>query len=118
MSKESNSKIPIDKFKKLFIDVYNDFPNSKVLETSINDIILSENDRKLLCDNNYLIREKIWYRNKFMYFYGLGPNGLSLVTAWKTEELSKDIRTMTWCIVVLTAIMVLIGVMQLYFAMK
>ena len=79
--------------KKLFYDLYSGYPNSRIHETAINKIIITEKDRLKLIEQNLLIREthNNSKNDKDYYNYGLGPAGLMLISTWNVEKLSRNV---------------------------
>jgi len=86
--------IEIDKFKELILDMYRGFPNWRYFGM-VEAVIKSEEDRTRLIKSGFLVREK----STKVFQYSLGPNSLSLVSAWKTEELTMQIWALTFMLV-------------------
>ncbi len=89
------NKKSISYFKRLILLMYENFPNFRVAEKAVKEIIIMGEDRKFLCKHGFFIEEK----TNEGHNYGLGPNALSLVSAWKTEELNKRIFILTLILV-------------------
>lgn len=101
------------KFKDLIINMYKYFPDSRYSNLIVHKIIKTEKDRLSLVNQGYLIVEEHSDRaNKF--WYGLGPNGINLVNAWKTEKLTNEIKILTKALLLLTGVLVVLTVLQLY----
>ena len=104
-------KIEVEKFRRLILEMYDGFPNYRYFGM-VEDVIKSEKDRKRLIKHGFLIKEKT---NKGEH-YSLGPNALSLVSSWKTEELTKNVRKLTWLLVVLTASLLALAIIPIIFS--
>ncbi|MFW5982930.1 MAG: hypothetical protein ACOCQ4_00365 [bacterium] len=94
----------LESFQDLINYLYERFPNGQLSEDIVNRIVVTENQRKELVKNSYLFRETTSNCDERKYSYSLGPNSLSLVSTWKTEELTKKIHNLTWVIVGLTVL--------------
>lgn len=87
-------KIEIEKFKDLFLDMYRGFPNyiytaeevKKIIKPAALLVLRSEKYLILLTDN---------MDEKKTKYYMLGPNALSLISAWKNERTSNRIEKLT-----------------------
>ena len=103
----------INKFKKLIFRLYLNFPNLQIKEGEIKKVIVTEKMRELLVKNGYLIKEPtINEDGEQMYYYSLGPNSLSLVSSWKTEELTEKMKNLTYWVIGLTLINILLVLIQ------
>jgi hypothetical protein len=107
----------LKEFKRLLMEMYATSPNVFSSREFVSPVIRSPDVLKHLEDSKILYSYEGMndMTNKKTKFYALGANGFSLISAWKTEELNKDVRRMTSSIVVLSAIIAMIGVMQLFF---
>jgi len=101
-------EIEVRKFKKLILDMYRGFPNWRY-HGMVEKIIKTEEDRKQLIDQGYLIREP----NLGKYTYGLGANALLLVNAWKMEQGSKLTAELTKGIYTFTIFLIAIALLQI-----
>jgi len=97
------------KFKKLIKKLYKYFPNGQIIEDEIKKVIISEKMRNQLINNSFLIKESIILEGKEKFYYSLGPNSLTLVSSWETEELTKKMKNLTYWIIVLTGISILLA---------
>ena len=103
----------IKTFRELINYFYNIFPNGLLSEDKINKIIVTEDVRKSLVEKRFLLREKLVSNKKYRFYYSLGPNSLSLVSSWKTEELTRSIKKLTWIAVVMTGISTILIIIQI-----
>ncbi len=99
-------------FKKLMLSMYRGFPNSRVAEKAVKSIIVTDEDLDLLCEGKFLLREPA----DGGYQYGLGPNALSLISAWKTERLTENLQKLTKILIAFGAFTILLMILQLFFA--
>lgn len=109
---KKENKDESEKIKNLFLDMFRGFPNWKY-KGMVEEIIVTEKDRELLMKHGYLDREKI--DNNWHYF--LGPNALPLISAWKTEQVNKEMRkqnkyllSLTSLITTLTIVLVMLAI--------
>jgi hypothetical protein len=89
--------------EKLLHKLYQGFPHSKLSEPSLLESNLSMDDINYLHKNGFLTKEKI----NGMNYYRIGPNGVTLISVRKSEE-------MTNLIIVLTSWSILIGLIQMW----
>jgi len=106
-----NQKIEVDKFKKLIREMYRGFPNWQ-FRKMVESVIVTDEMRKALIDAKFLMKEEYVADGNKCDVYMLGPNALSLVSAWETEDLTKSIRKLTWAVIVLTGISLALLVIQ------
>ena len=107
--KISIEKVDIEKFKNLIKYMYKRFPNSEY-SGIVEQIVKTEKMREELEKSGFLIKEV--YRDKEgkeKNMYMLGASALSLVSAWKTEELTKIIKTLTIIAVVFAGFSLLLN---------
>jgi len=112
MAKKSilwEEKIEVERFKELFLDMFKDFPNCRYSGKRVENVIKTEKDRLTLEKYGYLLIEKTDNRN----YYGLGPNALSLINSWKTEESTKKTEELTKLSLVLTAVIVVLSLVTI-----
>ena len=76
-----------DPVKKLFFKLWKNFPNG-LTSKEVEEIIVMQSVRNKLEEHGYLYVEKGIIDGKEKTYYGLGPNGVSLISAWKTEALT------------------------------
>src|SRR3989338_4886322 len=98
-------KIEVEKFKELILDMYRGFPNYRFYGM-VEAVIKTEEDRNRLIKHGFLIKEKTGKGDQ----YGLGPNSLPLVSAWKTEQLTKQINYLTWAILFLSIVILVVTI--------
>jgi len=98
-------KIEVEKFKELILDMYRGFPNYRFYGM-VEAVIKTEEDRNHLIKHGFLIKEKTDKVNQ----YGLWPNSLPLVSAWKTEQLTKQINYLTWAILFLSIVILVVTI--------
>ncbi|MFH1224573.1 MAG: hypothetical protein V1676_02095 [Candidatus Diapherotrites archaeon] len=91
------------KTKELFTALYKDYPDGRLPEERVHNIIVTEEDRNLLVKNGFLLMEDSFVRGKNKKYYNLGPNGLTLISSWEMERLTKWIIILTFVIIFLTA---------------
>ena len=102
-------KVEVEKFKNLIKYMYKRFPNSEY-SGIVEQIVKTEKMREELEKSGFLIKEV--YRDKEgkeKNMYMLGASALSLVSAWKTEELTKIIKTLTIIAVVFAGFSLLLN---------
>ena len=107
-------KVDVEKFKKLIKEMYKGFPNFEY-RGMVEKIITTEKVREELEKAKFLIKEEFADREGNLYnMYMLGPSALPLISAWKTEDLTKKIKTLTIWILVITGIALLINIINLF----
>jgi len=74
--------------KPLFMEMYKGFPNGRLSEEIVNKIIVTENDRNVLLDHGFLVKEDVISDGRVKRHYNLGPNALPLISSWKMEKLT------------------------------
>ena len=108
IKKHLKKEIEVNKFKKLVKDMYRGFPNFQY-SNEVEKIIVMEEVRDELIKHGFLIKmTPIVNKNGEKLPYMLGPNSLSLVSAWKTEKLTR------W-VIVLSIISLLTAISTLFF---
>ena len=107
MVREEESAQQTEKFKWLIKEMYKRFPNIRISENRIKEVIVTKEDRDSLVQHGYFIREPMVSGDEEGFQYGLGPNSLNLITSWKNEELTKKI-------VFLTVAFLTVGVLTLF----
>lgn len=96
-------------FKRLIKAMYKGFPNSRVSEEAIKSIVVTDEDRKFLVEHGFLFREP----TDKGFDYGLGPNALTLLSAWKIEKLTENIKWLTKILLVFGAITIVLMLTQI-----
>lgn len=99
-----------DTVKKILLSMYKNFSGNFISSKYIEEQIENPFVIQSLIKNHYL--------EPMGTDYSLGANALPLISAWKTEELSKEVRTMTRWLMILTAILLIITAAQLFFILK
>jgi len=90
-----NQGIESDKIKNLFLDMFRGYPNYRYRKDLIENVIITDNDRKELISSKFLLKEPV----NDTYTYRLGPNALPLISAWKTEKTNLSIIRLTWILI-------------------
>lgn len=105
----TDNKIEVEKFKDLIKEIYEGYPNWRYPQDKLHSVIISEEDRE------HLIKQKILTRSKpnGKYLYGLGPEGLSLVSNWKSEDFTENVNDLTKTLVKLTILAITIAIIAL-----
>jgi hypothetical protein len=111
-SKEDYCLAQPKKFRELIKDMYKGFPNLRVHEDRIKEVVITEEDRTALVDHGFFIRELHSSGGKEYYEYALGPNSLNLISAWKTEELNETIIKMNVAVVLLASLTVFVSIVN------
>jgi hypothetical protein len=93
--------------KKLFMDLYREFPNGRLSEEIVHKIFITEEDRNFLVKHGFLLREETISNGKIKKYYNLGPNALQLISSWKIEKL-------TICTVVLTVTILIATIVNIF----
>lgn len=89
--------------KVLFYNLYDMYPQGKDGSAWIYDVLPKE-DVKALIERGMLVSTKDGTK------MGLGPNGLSLISMWNTERLTRWVILLT----IITTILTIIGLLVLY----
>jgi len=97
-------------FKDLVLRMYRGFPNVRTTEEEVHKIVISDEDRERLEKQGYLYKEE-YSDGEIMY--GLGPNALNLVAAWKTEKLTEGIKRLTNLLLFFTTILAAFAFVQI-----
>ena len=100
------------KFRELIKDMYKGFPNLRLHEDRIKEVVITEEVRTALVDHGFFIREPHSSMGKEYYEYALGPNSLNLISAWKTEELNETIIKMNVAVVLLASLTVFVSIVN------
>jgi hypothetical protein len=87
------------KFKELILDMYRGFPRWYYVGM-IEPFIPLATDRENFVRLGFLIQKEVDGKT----VYGLGPNALSIVSAWETEHLTRQMHWLTWVMVVLAVL--------------
>lgn len=101
-------KIEVNKFRNLILDMYRGFPNWRYIGM-VEQVVKSQRDRKSLIKHGFLIRDNVNGRQ----VYGLGPNGLMLVNAWKTEKLTRYATFLAWLGVAVAVLSIIVQLTRL-----
>lgn len=104
------TKVEVNRFKKLILDMYRGFPNFQY-SGMVEQVVVMQNVRDKLIESGFLLREKHAREGIAYDVYMLGPNALALVSAWNTEDLTRQIRILT---IIAAAISVLSLVIALF----
>jgi len=101
-------KVPEEsqKIKELFLDMFRGFPNYRYRKDLIENVIITETDRKELINCGYLLKEPI----NGTYTYRLGPKVLPLISTWKTEQVNEKFRNQNKTLVSLTSTVTLLTI--------
>ncbi len=95
-----------DNVKKILLSMYANFSGNFISSDYIKSEIENPFVIQSLVENHYL--EPMGEKD-----YSLGANALPLISAWKTEELTKKITALTILVVILTIIMAMISIIQM-----
>ncbi|MFH1365040.1 MAG: hypothetical protein ABIH28_00455 [archaeon] len=106
-----NQKIEVNKFKKLIREMYRGFPNWQ-FRKMVEEVIVTDEMRNALIDAKFLMKEEHVADGKKYDVYMLGPNALSLVSTWETEDLTKSIRKLTLAVIIMTGISLCLLILQ------
>lgn len=80
---------PNEQVKKLFYALWKNFPNG-LIQKKINETIVKGDVRDHLVKHGFLYKEEFVWNGKKVEYFGLGANGLSLISAWETETLTRS----------------------------
>lgn len=105
------TEVEVDNFRKLIKDMYDGFPNGQV-RTIVERVVITEAMRNHLVDTKFLLKESHVVDGREEVWYMLGPNSLALLSSWETEELTKSIKKLTWVVVVMTALSLILLIIQ------
>jgi len=94
----------MEKIKKLFMDLYREFPTGRLSEEIVHKILVTEEDRNFLVKHGFLLKEEVISNGKRRKYYNLGPNALQLISSWKIEKLTVWLTFLTIIVVVITII--------------
>ena len=93
--------------------MYRGFPNF-TYRGMVEEVVKIDDVRNELRKYGFLIEEKHGDgKGKSWNEYMLGPNALSLVSSWKSEELTERIKKLTIWIIGITGIVFLINLISL-----
>ncbi len=104
----AGEKVEVNKFKKLILDMYRGFPNFQY-SGMVEQVVITQNVRDKLADGGFLIKENNASDYGESEIYMLGPNALALVSAWNTEDLTRQIRILTIIAAAVSAISLVIA---------
>ncbi len=112
---EKNEELDVNKFKELINEMYKSFPNAIYAEDKINEVVKTDIMREHLVKTGVLLKElyKSGAKTKNQYF--LGENALHLISAWRTEKLTENIKYLTFWLIFLTILLISIEV-QIHFS--
>lgn len=111
--KNWKSKREAEKERKRIIDLfyllYDMYPNSRLQGHFVKEVIHTDKDISELEKGGLLIKEKFYNSEtkKEINYYGLGPNGLMLISMWNTEKLTKWVIGLTVIVAVLTFVSII-----------
>lgn len=111
--KKKDELTDLKDFKSLLNEMYETYPNTFSSEELVQPIIRSEEVSNKLVEHGILYSYISNDQGKKRYFYGLGPNGLQLISAWKTEELTRRMTALTFLITVLSILTAMIALIKL-----
>lgn len=109
-------EIDAEKFKTLILEMYDGFPNLIVVG-KVEQVVRSDNIMRKLLDSGYLVRDTTLENGVKSVGYFLGPAALPLVSAWKTEELSRSIKRLTFYVIGLAVAAMVLSII-LFFISK
>lgn len=101
--KDSRERDASEKIKDLFLDMFRGFPNYRYRRDIIENIIVTEVDRKDLIEKGYLLKEDV----NDTYTYRLGASALPLISAWKSEKINQSIFNLTWLAVIIAVVAII-----------
>ncbi len=101
-------KVEANRFKKLILDMYRGFPNFQY-SGMVEQVVITQDVRDKLADGGFLIKENNASDYGESEIYMLGPNALALVSAWNTEDLTRQIRILTIIAAAVSAISLVIA---------
>jgi hypothetical protein len=104
----AGEKVEVDKFKKLILDMYRGFPNFQY-SGMVEQVVITQNVRDKLIEGDFLLKEKHAREGINYDVYMLGPNALALVSAWNTENLTRQIRILTIIVAAISALSLVIA---------
>lgn len=104
----NSGEIEVNKFKKVILDMYRGFPNFQY-SGMVEQVVITQNVRDKLIDSGFLIRENNASDYGESEIYMLGPNALALVSAWNTEDLTRQIRILTIIAAIVSALSLVIA---------
>ena len=102
-----------ENFEELLEKLYDGFPNGMLKDDIVEDIIVTREQRENLVEHGYLTREHHLREGDEFYYYNLGPNGLDLISSWRTEKLTRRMTVLTVLIAILTVVNIAVGLVQL-----
>ena len=106
-------KVEVDKFKNLIMDMYRGYPNWEY-HGLVEKVVIMEEARNELIKSGVLIKAIPTISNgKEVDHWMIGPNALSLVSSWKTEELANKTFELNKKITKLTKVMVGVAIATL-----
>lgn len=108
---KKHTEIEVKKFEKLIKEMYRGFPNWQ-FRKMVEDVVVTDEMRKQLIDVKYLIKEQHVVNGQKSDVYMLGPNALTLVSAWETEELTRSIKKLTWAVIIMTGVSLVLIIIQ------
>jgi len=104
----AETRIEANGFKKLILDMYRGFPNFQY-SGMVEQVVVMQNVRDKLVDGGFLIKENNASDYGESEIYMLGPNALALVSAWNTEDLTRQIRILTIIAAAISALSLVIA---------
>ncbi|MBM2832222.1 MAG: hypothetical protein HW414_1274 [Dehalococcoidia bacterium] len=91
---------------RLFEDLYKRFPNGRLSEDVVDEVIVTEADRSYLVKSAFLLQEAVVVGGVTKRYYNLGPNALPLIISWRIEGLTRRLVFLTVSLTVLTAFLI------------
>jgi len=107
----SEKKQEVNKIKELFLDMFRGFPNYRYRKDLVENVILSETDRKELISQKVLLKES----RDNNYTYRLGPNALPIISAWKSETINSTLVRLTWILVFFSLLTIVLMIFLSWF---
>ena len=104
-------QIEVKKFEKLVKEMYRGFPNWQ-FRKMVEDVVVTKEMRDQLIDAKFLVKEQHVVDRQKYDVYMLGPNALTLVSAWETEELTRSIKKLIWAVIIMTGASLIIIIIQ------
>jgi len=91
-------------FKTLVLELHKMFPNGSCAEDVLKKVVVSEEMLFELVNRGVLFREDMGDK----WYYTLNVNGLNLVSSWRMEDLTEQIKKWTWVVAVLTGFLIIL----------
>lgn len=98
-----------DNFRELFEKLYDGFPNGRLSEDVVREVIVTNEDTKFLVEHGYLLEEQHQVDGTTVMKYNLGPEGLNLISSWRMEDLTQKMAHLTYLIAALTVVNIVVA---------